>query len=154
MVCDPDVGQGQALRRGPALRVAAPLAALLATILPAAALPGCADASDASRIVVSAPYPVDIDYGCDGRKWTAIRVGPSTPLSLWIWNDGCATNRDTRLARVVTSTAEGPIEKFYRLSFGRRYVVHFSRDDGLYVFRQMTPAEEPPSETNPVEQST
>jgi len=24
-----------------------------------------------------------------------------------------------------------------------RYVVHFSRDDGLYVFRQITPAEEP-----------
>jgi hypothetical protein len=102
--------------------------------------------SDASRIVVSAPYPVDIEYGCDGKKWTASRIGPSAPLSLWIWNDACGTDRDSRLARVVTSTAEGPVEKFYRLSFGRRYVVHFSREDGLYVFRQMTPTEEPQME--------
>ena len=119
---------------------------MLATVLPAAALPGCADTSDASRIVISAPYPVDIEYGCDGKKWTASRIEPSTTLSLWIWNDACGTDRDSRIARVVTRTAEGPIEKLYRLSFGRRYVVHFSRDDGLYVFRQLTPTAEPKAE--------
>lgn len=117
---------------------------MLATVLP-----GCADTSDASRIVISAPYPVDFDYGCDGKKWTAAKVGPSAPLSLWIWNDACGTDRTSRIARVVTRTAEGPIEKVYRLNFGNRYVVHLSRDDGLYVFRQLTPTAEPQAPEEP-----
>ncbi len=119
--------------------------ALLVTVLPAAALPGCADTSDASRIVISSTYPVDIDHSCDGKKWTASRVGPLAPLSLWIWNDGCGADWRSRIARIVTRTANGPIEKTYHLNFGQKYIVQFSPEDDLYVFRQITPTI-PPTE--------
>ena len=36
-----------------------------------------------------------------------------------------------------------PVEKTYRLVFGEKYVVQFSPQEGLHVFRQMTPMEEP-----------